>query len=356
MKTNVTVSDNIPANFSEEPTEAPEEPTEAPEEPTEAPEEPTEAPEEPTEAPEEPTEAPEEPTEAPEEPTEAPEEPTEAPEEPTEAPEKPTEAPEEPTEAPEKPTEAPEEPTEAPEEPTEAPEQPTEAPEKPTEAPEEPTEAPGEPTEAPGDSEVTEDLETSKSPITTEEPQDCDVACTGPWDEPEYHADPYDCNSFYQCSNGIPYHHLCPANLVFNTDLNVCDWPWSFECEPKCQAATEAPEKPTEAPEEPTEAPEEPTEAPEEPTEAPGDSEVTEDLETSESPITTEEPQDCDVACAGPWDEPEYHADPYDCNSFYQCSNGVPYHHQCPANLVFNTNLNVCDWPWSFECEPKCSK
>jgi len=219
MKTNVTVSDNIPANFSEEPTEAPEEPTEAPEEPTEAPEEPTEAPEEPTEAPEEPTEAPEEPTEAPEEPTEAPEEPTEAPVEPT------------------------------------------------------------------------------------ENPEDCSVKCVQPWDVPEYHANPYDCKSFYQCSNGVPYLHRCPSILVFNPNLNVCDWPSNYQCQPRCSSEGGGP---------------------------------------------------CDVACVQPWDVPEYHANPFDCKSFYQCSNGVPYLHDCPSVLVFNPNLNVCDWPRDYQCSIHC--
>ena len=69
-----------------------------------------------------------------------------------------------------------------------------------------------------------------------------------------------------------------------------------------------------------------------------------------------EESEDCEVACAGPLDEPEYHADPYDCNGFYQCSNRIPYHHQCPAKQIFDPNLNICNWPFSFECEPKCYK
>jgi hypothetical protein len=40
-----------------------------------------------------------------------------------------------------------------------------------------------------------------------------------------------------------------------------------------------------------------------------------------------------------------YHPNIRDARSFYQCSNGVPYLHQCPSGLVFNPNLIVCDWP-----------
>ena len=31
--------------------------------------------------------------------------------------------------------------------------------------------------------------------------------------------------------------------------------------------------------------------------------------------------------------------------SFYQVANGVPVLQPCPAGLVFNPLLNVCDWP-----------
>ena len=63
----------------------------------------------------------------------------------------------------------------------------------------------------------------------------------------------------------------------------------------------------------------------------------------------------CDVTC-GPSDD--YVANPYDCGSFYQCSNGVPYLQQCPSGLVFNPNVQpgpVCDWPANYQCTPTCT-
>ncbi|CAG9834944.1 unnamed protein product [Diabrotica balteata] len=40
-----------------------------------------------------------------------------------------------------------------------------------------------------------------------------------------------------------------------------------------------------------------------------------------------------------------------DCSKFYQCSNGVPYVHNCSSGLHFNSKLNVCDYPFAAGCE-----
>ena len=41
--------------------------------------------------------------------------------------------------------------------------------------------------------------------------------------------------------------------------------------------------------------------------------------------------------------------------SFYECSNGKPYHFTCPGDLKFNPKLNVCDYPQNVECPKGCS-
>lgn len=46
---------------------------------------------------------------------------------------------------------------------------------------------------------------------------------------------------------------------------------------------------------------------------------------------------------------PVYGALP-NCSQFCQCSNGVPYLHNCSAGLHFNPVLNVCDWPNAAGC------
>jgi hypothetical protein len=40
-----------------------------------------------------------------------------------------------------------------------------------------------------------------------------------------------------------------------------------------------------------------------------------------------------------------YYPHPTRRDAFCECSNGTPYHHDCPAGLVFNPEINVCDWP-----------
>ena len=44
--------------------------------------------------------------------------------------------------------------------------------------------------------------------------------------------------------------------------------------------------------------------------------------------------------------------DPNDCNKFYQCSNGYEYPFECPATLVFNDKVQVCDWLYNV---PECT-
>ena len=45
-----------------------------------------------------------------------------------------------------------------------------------------------------------------------------------------YYPDPKDCNSFYQCADGITYWKHCPEGLYFNPVNKVCDWPRNVEC------------------------------------------------------------------------------------------------------------------------------
>ena len=45
--------------------------------------------------------------------------------------------------------------------------------------------------------------------------------------------------------------------------------------------------------------------------------------------------------------------DPEDCSSYYLCSNGIPYHMNCPAGTVWNQKLRGCAFMFdpSFPCE-----
>lgn len=53
-----------------------------------------------------------------------------------------------------------------------------------------------------------------------------------------YHPDKIDCTQYYMCEGERKHHMPCPANLVFNPNENVCDWPENVE---GCQHHTQAP-------------------------------------------------------------------------------------------------------------------
>lgn len=294
----------------EEPGCEPEQPEEPIEEETETPVESEEEPiEEETEGPVDSEEPIEEETEAPADSEEPIEEETEAPADSEEPIEEETEAPADSEEPVEEETEAPADSEEPIEEETEAPAD-SEEPEDSEEPIEEETQAPTDaPTQAPTD---------APTQAPTEPPQTCEVACSY---HGEYIANPTDCNSFYQCSWGVPYLHQCPLmnqetgeRLVFNPTIDVCDWPSAYHCEaaPGCQEPEPVPECP---------------------------------------------PVQCEYLG-------QYLPNPADCHSFYQCAWDRDHSlravlHQCAMEdaqnrLVFNTELNVCDWSTNVECRQSC--
>jgi hypothetical protein len=49
-----------------------------------------------------------------------------------------------------------------------------------------------------------------------------------------------------------------------------------------------------------------------------------------------------------------YFADSDNCNMFYECSNGVAIHIECPPDLYFCIEKEICDWPNDKECSFNC--
>lgn len=48
---------------------------------------------------------------------------------------------------------------------------------------------------------------------------------------PGNHADPETCRGFIMCDVAGRKHKMpCPANLLFNATLLVCDWPYNVDC------------------------------------------------------------------------------------------------------------------------------
>ncbi|OXA41936.1 Sushi, nidogen and EGF-like domain-containing protein 1 [Folsomia candida] len=62
----------------------------------------------------------------------------------------------------------------------------------------------------------------------------------------------------------------------------------------------------------------------------------------------------CNVTCIPGL---QFRSDPYDCHSYYECANNIPYSMKCPSDLVFNPTkgVNACDFPSRYECEPICT-
>lgn len=65
-----------------------------------------------------------------------------------------------------------------------------------------------------------------------------EVTCAEEEGHISYHKDNNDCRMYYMCEGERKHHMPCPANLVFNPDQNVCDWPENVE---GCAQFTQAP-------------------------------------------------------------------------------------------------------------------
>ena len=105
-------------------------------------------------------------------------------------------------------------------------------------------------------------------------------------------------NQFIECSNGEPVTKDCPPGLVYDSLLRVCNWP----------------------------------------KEEPADNnDNSDDNDDSDGEIQNI----CDActsnyACMLPTENP---------SQFVECSNGTPFTKNCPAGLVFDPKLKICNWP-----------
>ena len=136
---------------------------------------------------------------------------------------------------------------------------------------------------------------------------------------------PNECNKYFMCNFQQGGLFTCPANLQFNPDLNVCDYPNVVGC-----------------------------------INTPYPTEATTTIATENSTIideiTTIKPENVtngnfslfeksfQYPCQS-YEELYFVPHPNDCNKYYMCN----FHHAalftCPANLQFNPDLDVCDYP-----------
>ncbi|XP_049825874.1 zonadhesin [Aethina tumida] len=141
-----------------------------------------------------------------------------------------------------------------------------------------------------------------------------------------------DCTKFCQCSNGQAILHRCPGGLHFNPVLNVCDWPKDAGCDQQVKTTTSTSSTTT--------------------TNAPNTTSVTATTSINSTSATPSK-----VVCLGREkycpavdDEFSVYIPLPDCTKFCECSNGTPYEFDCPSNLHFNPDLNVCDYPERAGC------
>ena len=55
------------------------------------------------------------------------------------------------------------------------------------------------------------------------------MTCKNGDNDVTYHRDPLDCRHYYLCQGRVRHRMPCPADLVFNEEQSVCDWPENVE-------------------------------------------------------------------------------------------------------------------------------
>ncbi|KAK1122372.1 hypothetical protein K0M31_009594 [Melipona bicolor] len=175
--------------------------------------------------------------------------------------------------------------------------------------------------------------------------------------------DPDDCHKFYKCAGGDACLLCCPLinpkgskRLVFNPELQVCDWPQNVQnpvgkCDdvnPPSQPTTTTSTEPTTTSTKSTTTSTEPTTTSTEPTTT-----STEPTTTSTEPTTTTKQEPADQDC--PKSGIKLIADKADanCRNYYRCDNGIkkgPY--PCLEGHIFNPTIGDCDVLHNYRCPP----
>lgn len=133
---------------------------------------------------------------------------------------------------------------------------------------------------------------------------------THPMDaRPDIFGDPWNCEAYFRCHNGMSIEFTCPANRHFSTRTNTCE-PAHIA---GCQQAVAPPRNP--------------------PANRNNNSNFL----------------DCPA-----FDVPGqfiYHAHPQDCQQFFQCSGGRSVLLRCPSGHKWNMQRTFCDHEVNVQCE-----
>ena len=71
---------------------------------------------------------------------------------------------------------------------------------------------------------------------------------------------------------------------------------------------------------------------------------------SSSSSNANANPASCDISALCALHGSGFFAGPCACSQFYRCHNGVGYQFSCPAGLVFDTQLNTCNYAYAATC------
>ncbi|KAF0297291.1 Peritrophin-1 [Amphibalanus amphitrite] len=154
---------------------------------------------------------------------------------------------------------------------------------------------------------------------------------------PVYFRDEANCAVFYQCSNGVAYKFDCPAGTLFDTTLNVCNWPDAVICDEGSGSSEESSEEGSGSSSE--ESSEEGSGSSEESGEGSGD-----------EPVDPVDPDDTNKCKNVPSDVYKQFPHPTDCTKYITCSHQREVEQVCPPNLYYNPTLKVCDVPERAGC------
>ncbi|KAM3965510.1 chondroitin proteoglycan 2 [Aphomia sociella] len=134
------------------------------------------------------------------------------------------------------------------------------------------------------------------------------------------------CNQYYQCKSGDLIVRNCPTNLVFNAELEYCDWPENVNCD-----RTVVPPGGSGSSSE-------------------SNNESNESSDENDDNESNNNPGEAAVICAAEGSDGKLIAHE-NCNQFYKCSEGLLVALSCPLNLLYNPEKEYCDWPENVNCD-----
>ncbi|CAH1637289.1 unnamed protein product [Spodoptera littoralis] len=128
------------------------------------------------------------------------------------------------------------------------------------------------------------------------------------------------CNQFYMCIGGMKIELYCAQGLMFNPELEVCDWHQHVDCSDRI-----VPEKVDGGNHNENNDPQQP------------------------GGHHYDDPSQAPAICAAE-DSDGILVAHERCDQFYKCFGGQPVAMGCPVNLLYNPEQEYCDWPSNVNC------